>query len=112
MLKGNRGEHAGFAFITGECDYDKEKSDGYFDEAYATIRIKSILLIVGTKQADGTLAYHIDKAMLGSYSDAIEDAVFSYMETELYVPETDQYEPYPDDGSTDAERNPSIHRPY
>jgi len=107
MLNGHRGECAGFAWIIGECDYEKEKAD-FFDECYATIRITYIKLKVGTKEADGTLAYHIDNAMLGSYADAIDRAIYTYMQGEIYAPVTEHYEPWPDDGSTDRERNPTI----
>jgi hypothetical protein len=107
MLNGHRGECAGFAWIIGECDYDKSKAD-FFDECYATIRIKSIKLKVNALEADGTLAYLIDKAMFGSYYGAIEEAIYSYMQSELYGETTEHYEPWPDDGSTDRERNPTI----
>lgn len=109
MLKGRRNELAGFAWIIGECDYDKEKSDE-FDYAYATIRITSIKLKVGTKEADGTLAYHADKVLSGSYCDAIDEAIYSYVGNEIYGESTEHYEPWPDDGSTDAERNETLHR--
>lgn len=91
-LIGRAGEHAATAYISGECDYDKDDNE-WFDYCYADLRIKTVILEVNGVKADGTLAYHVDRAIVGNFHEAIEKAVHAFIEPLIYGPDTSILEP-------------------
>jgi hypothetical protein len=111
-IKNNKGKLVGHARVSGTCKYDTVTNEWY-DDCYAEITVTEIILLVAGRSEVGTLAYYMDKALLGSYADEIDNAIHDHCEMELYPPVTLE-----DDGeSTTAEqdardRNESIQAQY
>jgi len=110
-IKSTKGKLVGHARVSGTCKYDT--TNEWYDDCYATITVTEIILLVAGRSEVGTLAYYMDKALLGSYADEIDNAIHDHCEMELYPPVTLE-----DDGeSTTAEqdardRNESIQAQY
>lgn len=83
-IKTSKGKLVGHARVSGTCKYDT--TNEWYDNCYATITVTEIILLVAGKSELGTLAYHMDKALLGSYSDEIDNAIHDHCELELYPP--------------------------
>jgi hypothetical protein len=111
-IKTHKDKLVGHARVSGTCSYDTTTND-YYDDAYAVFTVTEIILLVAGRSESGTLAYYMDKALLGSYADEIDHAIHDHCEMELYPSVTLE-----DDGeSTTAEqdardRNESIQAQY
>jgi hypothetical protein len=110
-IKTHKFKLVGHARVSGTCSYDT--TNEYYDGDNAEITVTEIILFVAGRSEVGTLAYYMDKALLGSYADEIDNAIHDHCEMELYPPVTLE-----DDGeSTTAEqdareRNESIQSQY
>lgn len=78
----------GYARVTGTCEYDATQHEEY-DSCYAEIKVSEVLLLVAGVTQVGTLAYHMDKALGGDYSDAIDSAIHQHCQMEFYPPVTE-----------------------
>jgi hypothetical protein len=110
-IKTHKDKLVGHARVSGTCQYDT--TNEWYDDTYAEITVTEIILFVAGRSEVGTLAYHMDKALLGSYADEIDFAIHDYCEMELYPPVTleDDGE-YPTDEQDARDRNESIQAQY
>jgi hypothetical protein len=111
-IKTHKGKLVGHARVSGTCQYDTVTNE-YYDGCYAEITVTEIILLVAGRSEVGTLAYYMDKALLGSYADEIDFAIHDHCEMELYPPVTleDDGE-YPTAEQDARDRNESIQSQY
>jgi hypothetical protein len=110
-IKTHRGKLVGHARVTGTCSYNT--NNDYYDNTYAEITVTEILLLVAGKSEAGTLAYHMDKALLGSYAEEIDFAIHDHCELELYPPVMIEDDGEYNTAEQDArDRNESIQAQY
>lgn len=67
------------ATISGKGWYDWAEH-GYYDYCYADVDVSGVVLTIGEITQDFTLAYIVDKGLMGSFCDAIDKAIHAHME--------------------------------
>jgi len=107
-IKTIKGKLVGHARVSGTCNYNTESFD-YYDNCYADITVTEIILLVAGRSESGTLAYYMDRALLGSYADEIDNAIHDHCEMELYPPVVTEYGGESNTAEQDArDRNQSL----
>jgi len=110
-IKTHKDKLVGHARVSGTCKYDT--TNEWYDDTYAEITVTEIILLVAGRSEVGTLAYYMDKALLGSYADEIDNAIHDHCEMELYPPVVTEYGGESTTAEQDArERNESIQAQY
>jgi len=111
-IKTHKDKLVGHARVSGTCSYDTVTNE-YYDGDNAEITVTEIILLVAGRSEVGTLAYYMDKALLGSYADEIDNAIHDHCEMELYPPVVTEYGgEYPTAEQDARDRNESIQAQY
>jgi len=73
------------ATISGKGYYDWQDV-GFYDYCYADVINVNVILRIGDYEQDVTFAYIVDKGLLGSFADAIDNAIHAHLEY-IFSPE-------------------------